>query len=81
MVEEDTQPRRVRRDARQACDSTENLNQNQAMHPQMNPPKPERYTIVSLADGQEKGSRATYWLALLHAYSIMRMGTFTIERR
>jgi hypothetical protein len=44
------------------------------------PPKPpeKQFAILKL-DGTEVATRETYWKALIHAYSIMRMGTFTVE--
>lgn len=44
-------------------------------------PVPPRYAIIRLSDGKEMDNRETYWTALMHAYTIMRMGTFTVEER
>lgn len=48
-------------------------------------PKPQptpltSYAIVTL-DGKELETRPTYWTALLRAYAIAKMGSFTIEPR
>lgn len=57
-----------------------------AMHAPLNTeptqePAPQRYAIIRLSDGKEMDNRETYWLAMMRAYTIMRMGTFTVEKR